>query len=250
MGMESKMIKTIIALMMAMVMVLAMAACGQKQEEAPAEEPEQQEEQQEEPASTGPELTDDQIESLLWQISDQDVELRYQEYMPDEGFAEAEIFGIDREGDEGTAYVNLFEGEYVVVDDKAYNVSASSGEAIIKFEYTDDQPKYKETIWSADGGDHDDWMKENFPPEYLKKSQDFLAQNDEGKSVLGMRNDEAASKELGVPVDDENILEIDDEKKTYQILKTIETGDPADGTYQFDTEVIKEGKLEDLKQEQ
>ena len=250
--MESKVLKTIVALMMAMVMVLAMAACGQNNDEAPSEEPEQQEEQeeQEEPASTGPELTDDQIESLLWQISDQDMELRYQEYMPDEGFAEAEIFGINRDGDEGTAYVNLFEGEYVVVDDKAYNVSGASGEAIIKFEYTDDQPKYKETIWSADGGDHDKWMEENFPEEYLKKANEFLANNDEGKSVLGLKADEAAAAELGVPVDDENILEIDDEKGTYQIIKTIETGDPADGTYQFETEVVKEGKLEDLKNEQ
>ncbi len=229
---------------MSLVMAVGLAACGSKTEEQPAEEPVQEEEQ---PASTGPELTDEQIDSLMWQIADQEVELRYQEFIPDEGFAEAEVFGIDREGDEGSAYVNIAMGEYVVIDDIAYNVSGSSGEAIIKFEYTAQEPVFKEIIWSADGSEHEKWLEENFPEEYLKKSNDYLAENTEGKAANWIKLEEEVEKEMGVPVEQENILEIDEEKKTYQIIKTIETGDPADDTYKFDTETVKEGKLEDLK---
>ncbi|MBR2547944.1 MAG: hypothetical protein IKF07_07140 [Eubacterium sp.] len=236
---------SVIALIVVLLIVPVMTACGSKAEEQPQAGPEQQEEEQ--PASTGPELTDSQKDSLLWQISDQEIELRYQEYIPDEEFANAEFFGIDREGDEGKAYVNLVQGEYVVVDGRAYNVSGSAGEAIIRFQYTDDQPKYLETIWSADGGDHEKWMEENFPESYLKKSEQFVANNDEGENVLFLEMEKAVEEEMGVPVEKDDLLEIDDEKGTYQILKVVETGDPADDTYKFDTEVIQEGMLEDLK---
>ena len=70
--MESKTLKTILALIMAAVMVLAMAACGNSgKDEAPAE-PEKQEE--EAPASDSAELTEEQIDALMWQVADKEVE--------------------------------------------------------------------------------------------------------------------------------------------------------------------------------
>lgn len=52
---------------------------------------------------------------------------------------------------------------------------------------------------------------------------------------------------MGAPVETENLLEIDKEKGTYEIIKTIETGNPADDSYKFDTETIEKGKISDLE---
>ena len=59
--------------------------------------------------------------------------------------------------------------------------------------------------------------------------------------------DKKAETALGVPVEQENILEIDEEKGTYQVTKITETGDPGKDDYNMETETLKEGKLEDLK---
>lgn len=39
----------------------------------------------------------------------------------------------------------------------------------------------------------------------------------------------------------------DEKKGTYEIIKTIETGNPADDSYKFDTETIEKGKISDLE---
>ena len=234
--MESKTLKTILALLMAAVMVLAMAACGNSgKEEAPAE-PEKQEE--EAPASDSAELTEEQIEALMWQVADKEVERQYVDYLPDEGFANAEIFGIDRDGDEGTAYVNIFTGEYVVFEEKAYNMSASAGEAIIKFKYTDDQPEFTELVWSADGGEHDKWLEENFPEEYLKKAKEYQANDEDGRNVLGTAQAKDVEEEMKAPVDPENMLMIDLDNGVYALQKFDDSGN---------AELIKSGSINDLK---
>ena len=245
---EKKLFRILIALVMAAVIVSAAAGCQVKRGEKEAEEPEGQEEvEEEEEEDEAAALTPDQVDALMWQISDKEVDLRFKEYVPDEGFARAEIFGIDRDGDEGTAYVNLYTGEYVVVEDNAYNVSGSQGEAIIKFKYTDDVPEFEELIWSADGEDHDQWLEENFPEEYLEKAEEYQSHNDEGISALQEEVETEVKNEMGVPVETENLLEIYDEEGTYKIVKVTESGDPGDDDYKFETETIRKGKLKDLK---
>ena len=163
------------------------------------------------------------------------------EYLKDEAFADAEIFGVDRDGDQGTAYAYLYDGEYVVFKDKAYEMSGSAGEVIIKFTYREDDVTLSEIIWSADGDDHENWMKENFPAEALRKAKNYIAYDSNGRSLLGSKVNETVAETMGVPVETENLLMIDTDNETYELIKTI---DGNDGT--FDTETLESGNLKDL----
>ena len=100
--------------------------------------------------------------------------------------------------------------------------------------------------WSADGGDHDPWIKENFTEKAQKADEELLKQTEEGKSPLVDDVNAFAAEKLGVPVDIENLLEVDPEKGTYKISKVIESGSPEKGDYQFSTEVTEEGELSDV----
>lgn len=189
------------------------------------------------------ELSESEIESLMEQVAKRDVDIRYGNYFRNEAFANAEFFGIDKDGNQGTAYVYLNEGDFVVFKDKAYNMSGSAGEAIIKFSFTDNGVTLSELVWSADGGLHEDWLKENFPAKYLKKAKAFQPHDADGKSVLGAQLDQTVKAKLGVPVESDNILEIDIDKGTYEITRI---KDKTDGT--IDTEIIERGSLSDFLQ--
>ena len=235
---------SVMALMLMVVMALSVTACGSKSEEKPAEEPEKEEEQ--EADWSGPELSEDQMDDLYQQAAEQSLKAEYADYMPDKIFGHAETFNIARDGDKGTWDAFLVTGEYVVLDGKAYCVSGANGEAILKFDYTKDGPKLNEVVWSTDGGGHEEWLKENFTEEGLKYDKEFL-KNEKAVDELTEIVDKKASDELGVPVEKDLILDIDKDAGTYEIVKTIESGSPEDGTYKFDTETVKKGKLEDLK---
>ena len=228
--------KKYLTLILAVVMVFAMTACGGDKPADPSDESTA--------AVESVELTQDEFDSLMWQIADQE-ETLYKEYVPDMWFADAEIFGVDKVGNQGTAYAMLCTDEYVVLKDKAYSMSGSQGEVIIKFEYTDEQPKLIQVDWSADGEDHNTWLEDNFPAEYLKEAQNYKAYDADGHSFLVDGNAKAAEKELGVPVETENSLQIDTDAGTYEIYKVIESG--AGDSYKFDTETIETEKLADLK---
>lgn len=236
---------TIMALLLMATVAVCMTACGNKAGEQKEEVKEEAEEQQEE-VLDGPELSEDQMDDLYQQAAEKTLEKNYAEYMPDEIFGHGEAFNIERDGDKGTWDVYLVTGEYAVVDGKAYLVSGANGEAILKFDYTKDGPKLTDVEWSADGGDHEAWIEEHFSEEGLKNWTTFMEDEKELK-MLNDILDQKASDGLKVPVEKENLLEIDPDKGTYKIVKTIESGDPAEDTYKFDTETIKEGKLEDLK---
>ena len=180
-------------------------------------------------------------DDTMKQVAESDVTKSYGDHLRDEAFANAEVFGIDRDGDQGTAYAYLYDGEYVVLKDKAYEMSDSAGEVMIKFIYGKDDVTLSEVIWSADGEEHEKWMKENFPAEYLKKSKNYKAYDANGRSVLGSKLRKTVEEALGVPVESENLLMIDTDKGTYEIIKTID-GD--DGT--FDTETLETGNLKEL----
>ena len=227
----------VIALIMAALMIFAFAACGSK-----TEEPEQQEENAD---GERVELSEDQMDDLYQQAAEKALEVRYSAYMPDVVVGHAEPFYIEREEDKGTWDVYLGASEYVALDGKAYEVAGSYGEAILKFDYTEDGPVITDLIWSADGGDHDDWIKENFHKEALENWENFR-KDDEQRDLLIEIVEKRAEDALGVPVEKDMLLEIDEGNGTYRVLKTIESGDPENGDYEFDTETVKEGRLSDL----
>ena len=166
------------------------------------------------------------------------------------GMAEGRILQIvgetrlDRDGDSGKAYVYLNYSEYVALKGKAYEMSGGSGEAIIKFKYSESGPVLNEVEWSADGDLHDGWLKENFPAEYLKKDKAFEAYDEKGRNVLAMMLQDTVEKAMGVPVEQNDLLSIDTDKETYEIVKVIESGEGEN--YKFDTETLEKGNLSDL----
>ena len=89
-------------------------------------------------------------------------------------------------------------------------------------------------------------MEENFPEEYLNALKEYEAYDEDGQSVLSKALIPAVEEEMDVTVETENQLTIETENGTYEIVKTIESGNPEDGDYQFDTETIEKGNLSDL----
>ncbi len=178
-------------------------------------------------------------DSLMKQIAEREVQKRYEKYLPDRAFAIAEIFGVDRDGDKGSAYVYLNTAEFVILKGKAYKMSGSAGEAIIRFTYTENGPRLTKVDWSADGGGHDAWIKRNFPKAYLKKWSAYEAYDKNGKNKIGTKININAAKAMGVPVETENLLEIDSDKGTYKIIKAIDTMPFG----KFEVKTIDSGKL-------
>ena len=222
-------------MLMTLVLIITMAACEGKEQSTGevngAENP-------------SAELSQDDLDALLQQVADNEVQKDYEKYMPDKAFANAEVFGIDRDGDSGKAYVYLNYSEYVALKGKAYEISGGSGEAIIKFNYSESGPVLNEVEWSADGDLHDGWLKENFPAEYLKKDKAFEAYDEKGRNVLAMMLQDTVEKAMGVPVEQNDLLSIDTDKETYEIIKVIESGEGEN--YKFDTETLEKGNLSDL----
>ena len=224
-----------IFVLMTLVLIITMAACEGKEQSTGevngAENP-------------SAELSQDDLDALLQQVADNEVQKDYEKYMPDKAFANAEVFGIDRDGDSGKAYVYLNYSEYVALKGKAYEMSGGSGEAIIKFNYSESGPVLNEVEWSADGDLHDGWLKDNFPAEYLKKDKAFEAYDEKGRNVLAMMLQDTVEKAMGVPVEQNDLLSIDTDKETYEIVKVIESGEGEN--YKFDTETLEKGNLSDL----
>jgi len=178
-------------------------------------------------------------EILMNQVAEREIQKRYKKYVPDKAFARAEIFGIDRIGDKGSAYVYLNTAEFVIFKGKAYEMSGSSGEAIIRFIYTENGPQLTKIDWSEDGGGHDAWIKKNFPETFLKKWSAYDAHDKNGTNKIGTAIGKEVEKTLGVPVETENLLEIDTDNETFKIIKTIDTLPLG----RFDVKTIDRGKL-------
>ena len=224
-----------IFVLMTLVLIITMTACEKK---------EQSTEEVNGAENPSAELSQNDLDALLQQVADNEVQKDYEKYMPDKAFANAEVFGIDRDGDSGKAYVYLNYSEYVALKGKAYEMSGGSGEAIIKFNYSESGPELNEVEWSADGDLHDGWLKENFPAEYLKKDKAFEAYDEKGRNVLAMMLQDTVEKAMGVPVEQNDLLSIDTDKETYEIVKVIESGEGEN--YKFDTETLEKGNLSDL----
>lgn len=187
------------------------------------------------------ELTADQYISLMSQAADKQLELRYKDYFPEKGFSAAEIFDIEKNGNQAKAYVYLNIADYTVVEGQAYETSGASGEAILYYTMTGDSVKLDKIEWAEDGTGQDQWLKDNFTKDAYKKDCAFL--KEEGYDRLKSYTDDQAFEELEVSVNNDDILDIDLDAKTYEISRVEESGDPADDTYTFNATVISSGKL-------
>lgn len=68
-------------------------------------------------------LSPSDLRTLMKQVAKNETEIRYAGYVPDKAFADAKVFGIDRDGGKGAAYVYLEVAEYAAVKGKAYHLS-------------------------------------------------------------------------------------------------------------------------------
>ena len=194
--------------------------------------------------SVNMEMSTSDKDALMDQVAESEAARMYADYLPDEVFADAEIFGIDRNGHDCTAYAYLYTAEYVALKGKAYDMSGSAGEVILRYTETESGPDLSEVEWSADGSDHDRWLEEHFPEEYLEKQRNYEAFDADGKNRLATGIKKEVAEVLGVPVETENMLQIDTEQGTYEIIKTTESGTGDD--YRFESETIEKGMLSDL----
>ncbi len=232
-----KRIGLIVTLLMAVALLFGFCACGDQEEAA---------DDGTDTVLSAAELTQDDWDGILWEVADKEITKSYADYLGDAAFANAEIFGIEKDGDQGTAYVWLDTREYVAFKDNAYFMSGSAGEAIIKFVYGEEKPTLDKVVWSADGADHDAWMEKNFPAEYLEKQKAYDAYNDDGSNKMDEVFAQQVEAEMGVPIADANlILEIDQDAGTYELSKITETGEGDD--YKFETETVEKGKLSELE---
>ncbi|MBR2779269.1 MAG: hypothetical protein IKD85_03770 [Firmicutes bacterium] len=234
--------KAWIALLLALLVMFAFTACGAEKQ------PVGQSAENEVSASdeTGSQSLEADMNLIMDQIAEKEMTKSYADVLPDVTLADAELFGIDLEGKNVSAYVWLDQEEYVALKDKAYNMAGSAGEAIIHFTLADNGPELQNVEWSEDGSGHDQWLQDHFPAEYLEKAQAFNPYNEADPDVPHSRLIQKAAEVLGVPVETENLLQIDLENGTYEIIKTIESGSPGTDDYKFETETLEAGNLSDL----
>lgn len=201
------------------------------------------------PLNIGPARLDSaDMDDLMKQVAASEITTDYSEYVPNEAFAKAKIFGIRRKGNEGTAYAYLFTGDYAAVKGKAYLRSAGTGEAKVYFKYTDKGPKLTSVEWCDDGVTADKWLSDNFPYIFWIRDRLYVPYEDNGTSKLERSIWKDVEREMKVPVEKEDLLMVDLDEGTYEIVRTIESGETQDD-YKFDTETVDKGKLEDLKSE-
>ena len=184
-------------------------------------------------------------DTLMRQVADHEMKRNYSRYLPDELIAVAKVFGIDWEGEQGTAYVDLLTCEVVALKGKAYMMSSSSGEAILRFNYDGQYPKLTDLEWSASGGEHDKWLEDHFPADYLEASKDFRQQEQDGEDEVELQIREKVKELLDAPLEIEDLLEIDQDEASYEIVRIYEGYDDK-GEYQFNFETIDKGSLKEL----
>lgn len=184
---------------------------------------------------------------LMRQVAEHELERGYSRYLPDELVAAADIYGIDWEGEQGTAYASIQAGEFVALKGKAYAMSYEAGEVIIRFQFDGQYPKLEELEWSRDGEEHEKWMEDNYPEEYLEDYRESQKADQNGEDETDQKISETVKELMGVPVESEDLLEIDLDKESYEIIRIIE-GYDENGEYQFDFTTIDKGKLNELSE--
>ncbi len=189
--------------------------------------------------------TQSDMDTLMKQVADHELEKRYSRYLPDELVAAAEVYGLDWDGDQGTAYTSILACEFVLVKGKAYLMASTGGETIIRFNFDGQYPKLEKLEWSKNGMEHDKWLEENFPPEYLEKYKEYRQQEIIVEDEVEKKIKKEVKELMDASIETDNLLEIDLDQETYEIVRIVE-GYDENGEYKFDFETVEKGKLKEL----
>ena len=103
-------LRSAIVVLTVIALITALSACAEKERGS---------DEAENPQTMAAELSDAEMDSLMKQVAESEIDKECEEYLRDEVFANAEVFGIERDGNKGTAFVFLNEEEFVVLKDKA-----------------------------------------------------------------------------------------------------------------------------------
>lgn len=168
-----------------------------------------------------------------------DNELSYEKFMPDKWFAACHIYGAQKKGDELLVYAYVTDLEYVVLNGEAYDVSGSSMPCVMHARPDGDKLKLVSVEQPEDGEYYLESIRQMFPLRYYLK---YAVRESTTPVDLGREIRDKVRREWDVEVSD-NLLVIDDEKNTYEIVKTIDGVDEK-GDYTFETETLEKGVLE------
>lgn len=142
------------------------------------------------------------------------------------------IFGISGMGKHKTVYGYLYDGLYVEVQEKGYDVSGSLAEFMVDIEVDGDEvsiiKKYGDNVSTAS-------TLEEMPLRYRCKWQIYVGLELD-QQLLNKAN-RRVKKTLGVPADTVNTLSIDDENGTYEIYDIKQDGK---------INVVYSGKIDEL----
>jgi len=183
-------------------------------------------------------ISPEQKSSLMQQYV-ADNELSYEKFMPDKWFAACHIYGAKKKGGELLVYAHVTDLEFVVLNGKAYDVSGSSAPCVMHTRVDGDKLKLVSTEYPEDGEYYLESIRKMFPLRYYLK---YAVRESITPIDLGEELRDKVRREWDVEVSD-NLLFIDDESNTYEIIKTYDDMDE-NGEYSFETETIEEGVLE------
>lgn len=190
-------------------------------------------------------MSDIDKEALMRQVVEQEGQsyLQYSEYLDENVWANAKVYGVKKvKANQYKAFVRLNIDEYVVMNGKAYNMCGSEGEAVLHYEQTENGPVLDSVEWARDGSDYRKWIRWTFPLICQIRERIYEAYDSMGRSHLMSRLAKQVEQEMGVAVEWDNLLEIDLDKGTYEVIRTIENGSPG-ADYNFETEIVESGKL-------
>ena len=179
-------------------------------------------------------ITDEQLESLSDQLAERE-ETYYDAYFPDDKvFADIHAYGAARREGSLMIYADAADGQYIKLNGKAYNVSGIVGPCVLYAKKEGDNIILDKVVYPEDGELFAESLRELFPLRYYIR---LLFKNGEhlGMEYSEHKLSDKVYEEWGVEVS-EDLLEIDEEKKTYTITRV--TNDNP-----FEIEIIEEGKL-------
>ncbi len=176
---------------------------------------------------------------VLEQCAEKEMKEKYSLFLPDRLVANTKAFGskltqktpfVERY----SVFVLLDLQEYVVFKAKACPMSHRQGEAIIDYEVRRSGSVLKGIEWCPEGKEPETWLRERFPesnPGDISRYERLLRQGKE--EPLARQTDRVARELLGVPVERERALTINQQNGDYELSET--TG--------AETKIVEKGVL-------
>ena len=162
-------------------------------------------------------LTDVQIESLCEQLAE--VDDYYAELVPTKAAASIHVYGVERDGDMGNVYCYESDGTYVMVNNKAYQISGGNGPEILSIKFEDDEVLLLDRLGSVSTLE----TLEKFPLKYRLMDWFYVADTSDGYCKLSLDEAEKIEEVWNVKAMLEYTIDID-EDGTYKVWDWVEDG--------------------------